>query len=195
MFGPGTFVLGGGAVLLIAFLAVGVLLPGSWDAEAEAVLAAPLPAVLARIDSPEGWAAWTPWPDSTTRSGPPRGAGAAIAWDSRDLGAGSFRIVEASEAGIAYAVTVEGTGGSAMETHGTIRLDGVDGGTHVSWREEGDLGSNPLMGYWALSMDRAQSAELQKSLDRLAEVLSEAVEGTDASRAEPAAPDSAASPR
>jgi hypothetical protein len=41
----------------------------------------------------------------------------------------------------------------------------------VRWREEGDLGRNPLMGYWALSMDGAQSDELQKSLDRLALLL------------------------
>jgi carbon monoxide dehydrogenase subunit G len=160
---------------MVAFLAIGFLLPGSWDAEAEATLRATPAEVLAQIDSPEGWSAWTPWPDSTTRSGPAHGAGAAIEWDSRELGSGSFRIVEASPRGVAYAVTVAGSGGSAMETHGTIRLDEVDGATRVTWSEEGDLGSNPLMGYWALTMDRAQGAELQKSLDRLAEVLREAV--------------------
>jgi hypothetical protein len=44
----------------------------------------------------------------------------------------------------------------------------------VTWREEGDLGWNPLMGYWALSMNRAQSQELAKGLDRLRSVALDA---------------------
>jgi hypothetical protein len=43
----------------------------------------------------------------------------------------------------------------------------------ITWRERGNLGQNPLMGYWALSMDRAQSDELVKGLERLAVVAAE----------------------
>ncbi len=171
LFGPGTFVLGGGAALMGLFLLVGFLLPGSWEASASATLDAPPDAVRARLDSPEGWSDWTTWPDSTTRSGPARGAGATLAWSSSELGSGSFRVSEATTDRVAYEVTVEGVGGSALRTSGRIVLRAVPEGTHVEWSEEGDLGSNPLMGWWALSMDRAQSAELGKSLDRLAEVL------------------------
>ncbi len=173
LFGPGIFVLGGGAVLLLLFLLVGFLLPGSWEARAEATLGAPAADVLPFLDSPEGWAAWTEWPDSTTRTGPERGAGAAMSWSSRELGSGSFRIVEATAGRVVYAVRVEGTGGSALETRGAIVLTPADGGTSVTWSEAGDLGSNPLMGYWALTMDRAQSTELSKSLDRLAVLVDE----------------------
>lgn len=177
LFGPGTIVLGGGAVVLVTFLAIGFLLPGAWSARAEATIPAAPDAVLTWLDSPEGWAAWTPWPDSTVRTGPERGAGAKISWDSRELGVGSFGIDDAGPEGVRYSVRVAGEGGSAMTTSGTITLAAVDGGTLLTWAEEGDLGSNPLMGYWALTMDRAQSTELSKSLDRLAEVIDEAAEG------------------
>ena len=39
--------------------------------------------------------------------------------------------------------------------------------TRIRWTERGTLGDNPLMGWWALSMERAQSQELGKSLERL----------------------------
>lgn len=174
LFGPGTIVLGGGAVLMTIFLVIGFVLPGEWTANAEATIPAEAEAVLALLDSPEGWAQWTPWPDSTTRTGPERGAGAQIAWNSRELGVGSFRIDEAGEAGVRYSVRVQGDGGSGMQTTGSVTITPTPEGTRVVWAEEGDLGSNPLMGYWALTMDRAQSTELLKSLDRLAEVIDEA---------------------
>jgi hypothetical protein len=48
----------------------------------------------------------------------------------------------------------------------------VPEGVRVTWREEGDLGQNPLMGYWAISMGRAQSEELSKGLQRLDSLVS-----------------------
>ena len=197
IFGPGTIVLGGGALMLTIFLVVGFLLPGQWSASAEATIPAEPDVVLAWLDSPEGWSAWTPWPDSTTRTGPERGSGAQITWDSPELGVGSFRIERSSADAVDYAVRVEGDGGSAMQTSGRLTLAAVEGGTRVSWVEDGDLGSNPLMGYWALTMDRAQSTELGKSLDRLAEVIDEAASGASAGPADVPAdsirPDSARS--
>jgi hypothetical protein len=170
-FGPGTIVLGGGAFLLLGFLAVGFFLPGEWEAGAEAVIPAPVERLLPLLDSPEGWRAWTTWPDSgLTRSGPERGAGASISWDDAELGSGTFTVDEVREGrSVAYSVEVEGVGGAAMRTSGIVQLESMPGGTRVVWREEGDLGTNPLMGYWARSMRRAQSNEMEKGLDRLSE--------------------------
>ena len=170
MFGPGTIVLGGGAFLLVVFLTVGFLLPSAWEARAEVVVDAPARAIMPLIDSPEGWTRWTTWPDSgTTRTGPASGAGASVAWDDRELGRGRFTIDEVQpDRSVAYSVEVEGVGGAAQRTTGEISLgEAPGGGTLLRWREEGDLGSNPLMGYWARSMRRMQSAEMVKSLDRL----------------------------
>jgi hypothetical protein len=51
-----------------------------------------------------------------------------------------------------------------------MRLSAEGGGTRIRWREQGDFGANPLMGYWARFMERAQGAELEKALDRLGSV-------------------------
>lgn len=191
MFGPGTIVLGGGALLLVVFLAVGFLLPSAWEARAETIVDAPARAIMPLIDSPEGWTRWTTWPDSgTARTGPARGAGASVAWDDRELGSGRFTIDEVRpDRSVAYSVEVEGVGGAAQRTTGEISLgEAPGGGTLLRWREEGDLGTNPLMGYWARSMRRMQSSEMAKSLDRLAAAAVQAHEPSrDGDAAEPSA--------
>jgi len=165
-FSLGTVVLGGGGLLLTLFLLVGWLLPSSWEAEATLVIPAPPAAVYPLLDSPEGWQRWTPWPESgVQRSGVTRGGGATLSWDDPELGAGSFTIVSATEnQRVDYAVRVDE---GDMRTDGTLTLAPEGAGTRVQWREEGDLGWNPLMGYWALSLSRAQSEELAKGLERL----------------------------
>ena len=165
-FSFGTVILGGGAVLLGLFLLVGYLLPHDWQAEASMSMPVTPAAVYAFLDSPEGWQSWTPWPESgVERSGAARGEGATLSWNDPEFGAGSFAIVRATEPlRVEYSVLVqEGT----MRTSGSLDLAPDDGGVRVTWREEGDFGWNPLMGYWVLAMSRAQSEELAKGLDRL----------------------------
>ncbi|MEX2466624.1 MAG: SRPBCC family protein [Gemmatimonadota bacterium] len=171
-FSIGTVVLGSAAVLLLAVLGLGFLLPADWEADASTVVEAPAEEVFAFLDTPEGWRRWTAWPDSgLVRSGPERGAGAEISWDDPEFGSGSFQIVEAvPHERVAYAVAV---GNGAMRTEGTLTLSEEPGGVEISWHESGDLGRNPLMGYWAFFMDRAQTAELERSLDRLVAVVSD----------------------
>lgn len=170
----GTRILGGAALLLMLVLLIGVLLPTDWEARASVVVDVPSEEVYAVLDTPEGWRLWTAWPDSgLTRSGPERGEGASIAWDDRELGEGEFRIVEAeANQRVRYAVQV---GGGAMRTSGTLTLTPEGDGVRVLWEESGNLGWNPLMGYWAFFMNRAQTAELERSLDRLGTVVSDRV--------------------
>ena len=167
-FSIGVVVLGGGALVLSALLLIGFLLPTDWTAEASSRLPAAPSEVYALLDSPEGWQAWTPWPDSgLVRDGPERGVGAELRWDDRELGSGSFRIVEASaDRRVGYEVEVAG---GSMRTSGTVTLRPEGSGVRVEWGESGDLGRNPLMGYWAFFMSRAQTAELEKGLIRLGE--------------------------
>jgi hypothetical protein len=171
-FGPGTIVLGGGAGVLVLFLAVGFLLPSEWASAASDTLEATDDEILRLLDSPEGWQTWTTWPDSgLTRSGPDRGAGAAISWDDREVGSGSFTIRSVAPDVVTYTVEVAGAGGAVMRTIGSVTLSSEGDGTRVLWEESGDLGRNPLMGFWALSMERAQGTEMGKGLDRLNEVV------------------------
>lgn len=172
-FSVGVIVLGGGALMLAFLLLVGFLLPADWEAEAVALLPASPEAVFAHLDSPEGWRRWTPWPDSgLVREGSERGPGAALRWDDPELGAGVFRIQETRPPShVAYTVEV---GDGAMRTDGSFDLSAQGDSVRVAWREAGDLGRNPIMGWWALFMGRAQSAELEKGLERLGGVVAAA---------------------
>lgn len=158
------------ATLLALVLGVGLALPGTWSAERERVIEAQPDSVFAHLDVLQRWARWSPWPDvEITRSGPPRGEGATMAWDDPFAGAGTFSIVESSRPDrLAYRVQVEG---GSMVTRGVFRLSPEPGGTRVRWREEGDFGWNPLMGYAALTMHRVQGEELERGLARLAAVV------------------------
>ena len=172
-FSIGVIVLGGGGLLGVLFLVVGYLLPTDFEASAERVVDVPAEAVFRFLDSPEGWRDWTTWPESgLERTGPARGEGARLAWDDPELGTGSFTLtrVVAPER-VEYRVEV----GSSMLTEGIVELTGTTRGTRVAWRERGHLGRNPLMGWWALSMDRAQSDELAKGLERLETAAQEGV--------------------
>ncbi len=172
---PASILLGAAATVLVLFLGVGWLLPGTWSAERSAVLSAPPAAVFPWVDSPSGWQRWTPWPDSgVVREGPERGAGARLAWNDEELGDGSFEIVEARpDSLVRYRVVVQE---GEMYTDGTMRLSRDGAGTRIQWREEGDFGRNPLMGYWARFMERAQGRELEKALDRLGALAGQAPE-------------------
>jgi len=168
-FGPGVWFLGGGALMLSGLLLIGYLLPSDWEAEASAHLPVAPEIVFAFLDSPEGWQRWTPWPETgVTRTGPERGVGASLAWNDPELGAGSFTIASATAPSrVTYDVVIDE---GAMRAQGSVEVASDGAGSRVTWRESGDLGWNPLMGYWALSMSRAQTDELAKGLDRLSEL-------------------------
>ena len=165
-FSLGTRILAVGALLLFVFLAVGFFLPGTWSAERTVTLASPPDVVFPLVDAPQAWRRWTAWPDSgLVQEGPERGVGASLTWNDPDLGEGSFEIVAAeAPRSVRYRVNVQG---GSMHTDGTFLLESDGSGTRVTWREEGDFGRNPLMGYWARLMSRAQGKELEKALLRL----------------------------
>lgn len=165
-FSVGVRILGSLAGLLVLVLAVGFALPGTWSAERSAVLAAPREALYPLMDAPSSWRQWTAWPASAVvADGPERGVGAGLRWDDPELGDGRFVIVEAvPQERVRYRVDVEG---GAMHWQGVLTLVEDGGGTRVTWREEGDFGWNPLMGYWARFMQQIQGRELEKALARL----------------------------
>ena len=160
------------AALLILFLLVGLLLPGSWDARAEANLPAPAGAVFPFLDKPERWALWMPLPSSGVEPfGPEGGPGAGIRWKDPHYGQGEFRILE-SEPGtrVLYQVVLEE---GSLHVRGVITLSPQDGGTLLKWHERGDFGWNPLLGYAARRMARSQGEAMRSSLESLRELLDE----------------------
>jgi len=181
----GTRILAFGALLFVLFLGVGALLPGTWRARASRVVPAEPGAILPYLDGPGGWRSWTPWPEEWLETdGPARGPGAAMRWDHPDMGDGIFEIVAVEgQERVAYTVLVEG---GALRTEGRVELAPAEGGTRVTWTEEGDFGWNPLMGYWALAMGTVQGKELRKGLERLEARLTDVPGPPDADPPHPA---------
>jgi len=160
-------ILGTLALFFLGFLVVGLLLPSGWDAERTTVLTAEAEDVLPFLVAPARWTKWTPTPDSGVDAfGPTEGPGAGYRWDDPAYGEGEFRITAVTSSGeVRYEVEVEG---GSIRILGQIVLEpSGDGTTLVRWREEGDFGWNPLLGYLASRMNELQGAQMEASLSAL----------------------------
>jgi len=168
-------ILGTLALFFLGFMAVGILLPSGWDAERTAVMPAEPESVLPFLVSPSRWTEWTPTPESGVDAfGPPEGPGAGHRWDDPAYGEGAFRITSVSPPGeVRYEVEVEG-GSIRIMGHFVLEPTG-DGSTLVHWREEGDFGWNPLLGYLASRMNELQGAQMEASLAALQAAVAAAV--------------------
>lgn len=174
-------VLGALALALAIFLAVGLLLPGGWEVERSRLVPASPPDVYPWLVRAEAWGEWTPSPEAGVELfGPEEGVGSGRRWDDPGYGEGEFVVTHAvPDREVRYRVEVEG---GAIVIHGRILLEEKEDGTRIVWREQGDFGWNPILGYIAGRMNELQGAQLQASLTRLEGLLTR--EGT-----EPGAPD------
>ena len=161
-----TVVLGTGALLLLLFLGGGVLLPGTWRAQASLVIDAEAVAIFPYLATPSLWEEWTPpMGDGVELTGARSGEGAGRRWSDPVYGSGGFRIERSEElARVEYRVEVEG---GAIVVVGVLELSRHADGTVVQWREDGEVGWNPLLRYAALGMGESQSQQLAESLARL----------------------------
>jgi hypothetical protein len=186
----GAWAMGTLALLSLGVLAVGFILPSTWEAEAEIVIEAPVDSVHPRVTAATAWLEWTPGPDTgVERFGPPQGAGSGYRWDDPGYGKGEFKLTEVSLVPSMEGAGTGGTAGTEVSTGapranvryevevegGSIRIEGSltlapesDGeGTRVSWREAGDFGWNPLLGYLSGRMEELQGEQLARSLQAL----------------------------
>jgi hypothetical protein len=163
--------------VLILFLVLGLLLPGTWEAEAEAVLPAPPHLLFPFVNRMDRWVLWNAMPESGTEpQGPEEGVGAGLRWDDPVYGKGSLEILTSDkDTLVEYRVLVEG---------GSLRVDGAfamrpeGGGTRVHWVERGDFGWNPLMGYAARGLAESQGEALRSSLLRLRSLVEKETSGS-----------------
>lgn len=159
-------------LLLITLMGVGLALSGEWRAEATLEVGAPPEAVYPLLEDLRRWDEWTLWGDvESTFAGALRGTGAIRSWQTEELGSGSIQITDAQEhRRVLYEVDVDD---GSLKVLGRLELETTPGGTLIRWEESGDFGWNPLMGYQARFMTKAQGAQLEESLRRLASVLQE----------------------
>lgn len=153
---------------LSAFLLIGLWLPGSWLAESSIEIAADPAVVFVFLEDLSRWEEWTPWGDiESDVTDPPFGVGAARVWDDEQLGSGSVTVIESRPPDLLrYRVEM----GGRERIIGEIEVVAVAEGSLVRWREAGDFGWNPLMGYIARGMGESQGKQLAASLTRLKQV-------------------------
>ena len=162
--------LGAVALLFGGLMIVGLLLPGGWEAERNIEIGASPEEVFPFLNNAARWAEWTPSPESGVELfGPTEGPGSGRRWDDPGYGQGEF-VITASQfpSEITYEVQVEN---GLILIRGRIELEEATGGIRLRWREEGDFGWNPLLGYLAGRMSELQGAQLDASLGSLKELI------------------------
>ena len=165
MMAPLAKVFGGIATVLVTLMLIGLLLPGSWSAEASIRIEATPTEVFPFLNDLSRWDGWTNWGDIESElSDPPRSVGASRSWDDPNFGSGSVTITSSvAPTLVRYEVEIEG----GASVSGELRIEALGGASRVTWREEGDLGRNPLMGYVARTMPESQGAQLAEGLEKL----------------------------
>ena len=155
--------------LLVVFMATGFLLPGTWSAEVSVEIDADPEAIYPLLADLGRWSEWTQWAElESTLSDPSSGAGAVRNWDDPQYGSGSVTLIESRPSErVRYRVRI----GEGAEVMGILRVERSPSGSVVTWREEGDFGRNPLMGYVARTMSTSQGRQLTESLDKLKDVV------------------------
>ena len=159
-------------VILLAAVLVGggLLLSPQFRVERSVLVAAPPDKVYALVAEPRRWKEWSVWNQrdpamNVTYSGPPSGPGAAWAWKSASEGDGSMTFT-AAEPGrrVAYDLRFADFGTTSRGDFGFVA---EGSGTRVTWTMNGDMGSNPLMRWFALFADRLVGADFAAGLANL----------------------------
>lgn len=147
-------------VLILVLAAVlvlgGFLLSPKFSVARSVSIAAPPDKVYALVVDPRRWKEWTVWNQrdpqmQMTYGGPPSGAGASWSWQSKTEGDGRMTFTAAAApTRVDYELFFPDFGTTST---GDVSLAPEGAGTRVTWRINGDMGSNPLMRWFALGAD------------------------------------------
>ncbi len=165
MMAPLAKIFGGIGAVLVTLMLIGLVLPGTWSAEASIEIEAAPTEVFPYLNDLSRWDRWTNWGDIESElSDPPRSVGASRSWDDPNFGTGSVTITNSTAPTLVrYEVVVEG----GASVTGELTIEAVGGASLVTWREEGDFGRNPLMGYVARGMSESQGTQMAEGLEKL----------------------------
>lgn len=157
--------------LVLVVLSVGFLLPGKVQVERSLLISAKPESLFEQVNTLKNWKKWSPWLQSDTSmvlsySGPEKGAGAMLNWQSKDtdIGKGKVSIISGTPYDSLLVILDFGDSG---KTSCTFRLEEIDNGTTVTWRLESDLGINPVSRWIGLFTERMVAPDLESGLMNL----------------------------
>ncbi|MEO0911734.1 MAG: SRPBCC family protein [Pseudomonadota bacterium] len=157
--------------LIVVLAGVAFLLPREVSVARTIQIDAPPEAVFGHVDNLQAFAEWSPWgaldPDmSQSFSGPERGVGNRMEWQSEaaNVGSGTQEIVAVKENEAVETALDFGPMGTA---DAQWLLAAKEGGTEVTWAFQTDMGMNPISRYMGLMMDGWVGADYEKGLANL----------------------------
>lgn len=154
------------AVLLIG----GLLLSPKFSVSRSVLIEAPPERVYALVVSPRSWTRWTVWNQRDPAmqidyGGPDAGTGAKWSWKSASQGDGTMTFTAAEpNRRVAYELYFPDMGTTSS---GDLRLAADANRTRVTWTMNGDMGSNPLMRWMTLMMDKMVGEDFAAGLSNL----------------------------
>lgn len=165
-----------GLVIVLALLAaIGFVLPRHAHVERSVEIKAPQAQIFEMINSFKRFNEFSPWAGldpnmQLAYEGPESGVGAKMRWASTNdrVGSGSNEIVESTAPNL---VRTKLDFGDQDTGEASFELEAVDGGTHVTWAFDTDLGNNPIARYFGLMFDKWIGADYEKGLGKLKEIM------------------------
>ena len=165
----------GFAILAAVLAAVGMMLPRGVTVERSIVIDAKAEEIFPLVNSMQRTEEWSPWleldPDvKLTYEGPEEGVGNVLIWasDHPNVGRGRQEIVASQEAS---EVRMELDFGDMGLAEARFSLEGLGGGTKVTWALETEMGKGPIGGWIGLMMDRWVGADYERGLANLKKVV------------------------
>lgn len=159
------------AVIAVAVVGVGLLLPSTAHVERTIDIAAKPPVVFTVLNGFRQFDKWSPWagidPNAvTTYDGPASGVGAKMAWaGNADVGTGSQEILESQpHERIVVKLAFGDFGGDYRATY---RLEPVGEGTRLTWSYDADFGGDLLLRYFGLMSESMLGPDYERGLRQL----------------------------
>lgn len=162
-------IVGGFAVVVVLLVLVGFALPRHYRVERGIVINGAPAAVHAQVADLRAWKTWGVWQErdpgmKVTYSEPATGVGAWSAWQSTKEGNGKMTITEVTPTRVIYVLEFPDFG---TRSTGSIELVPEAGATRVVWKDEGDLGMNPMSRWLGLWFEGLIGPDFEKGLSNL----------------------------
>jgi hypothetical protein len=162
-------------VLIVLVLLVGALLvivytrPDTYKVERSTKIDAPPTVVFDQLEDLKAWSAWSPWDKrdpamKKTFEGPPRGVGAAYAWEgNKEVGKGKMTITESQPPSqVKYKLEFIEPFAAVASSGFTVAPEGV--GSKVTWSMDGNANFMTKAMSLVKPMDEAIGPDFEKGL-------------------------------
>ena len=157
--------------IVVVLVAVAFVLPSHYSVARSIEIDAPASKIYPLVVNTRAWKQWSVWNQRDPNmqivyAGPESGAGAQWKWHSQGEGDGEMTLTSAEpDRRIGYTLFFPDFNSTAT---GTMTFDAISPNTtRVTWKNEGELGNNPMMRWMGLAMDRMVGNDFAAGLANL----------------------------